>query len=47
MLIVGDREVEAKAVSVRNRFEGEKGTLSVSDFVADVKILVDKKSVKP
>jgi len=47
MLIVGDREVEKHAVSVRNRFEGEKGTLSVADFVRDVKILVDKKAVKP
>jgi threonyl-tRNA synthetase len=47
MLIVGDREIEGQAVSVRNRFEGEKGTMSVSDFVEDVKILVDKKAVKP
>jgi len=47
MLIVGDRELEARAVSVRNRFEGEKGTMSISDFVRDVKILVDKKAVKP
>ena len=47
MLIVGDREIEAQAVSVRNRFEGEKGTMSVVDFVGDVKILVDKKAVKP
>jgi threonyl-tRNA synthetase len=47
MLIVGDREVEAQAVSVRNRFEGEMGTMSVIDFVRDIKILVDKKAVKP
>jgi threonyl-tRNA synthetase len=47
MLIVGDREVEARAVSVRNRFEGEKGTMAVAEFAKDVKILVDKKAVKP
>jgi threonyl-tRNA synthetase len=47
MLIVGDREVEAQAVSVRNRFQGERGTMAVPEFVRDVKILVDKKAVKP
>jgi threonyl-tRNA synthetase len=47
MLIAGDREIEGQTVSVRNRFEGEKGPMSISEFVEEAKILVDKKAVKP
>jgi threonyl-tRNA synthetase len=34
MLVVGDREVETGTVSVRERSGGDKGSASVSDFVA-------------
>lgn len=46
MLIVGDREVEAGAVSVRSRSEGDLGQSSVEGFVNLVKNLVDTKAVK-
>ncbi len=32
MLIIGDREAEAHTVSVRERFEGDQGTMTVDDF---------------
>jgi threonyl-tRNA synthetase len=34
MLVVGDREAEAGAVSVRSRAEGDKGAISLDDFTA-------------
>ena len=37
MLIVGDREAEAGEVSVRSRSEGDKGSVQMSDFIADLK----------
>lgn len=37
MLIVGDREQESGAVSVRSRAEGDKGALQVDDLVAQMK----------
>ena len=33
MVVVGDKDVEANAVSVRSRKEGDKGSMSVDDFV--------------
>ena len=36
MLVVGEKEVEANAVSVRSRDKGEIGSLSVDEFVAMV-----------
>ena len=37
MLVVGDREAEAGAVSVRSRAEGDKGAISLDDFAAMLK----------
>ncbi|MCE5324452.1 threonine--tRNA ligase [bacterium] len=37
MLVVGDREAEADAVSVRSRAEGDKGAVSVSDLIIQLK----------
>ncbi|MCI8471252.1 MAG: threonine--tRNA ligase [Clostridia bacterium] len=34
MLIVGDKEVEAKTVAIRSREEGDIGTMTVEDFMA-------------
>ena len=34
MLVVGDKEAEAKAVAVRNRKEGDLGTMPLSDLIA-------------
>jgi threonyl-tRNA synthetase len=47
MLVVGDREVESGAVSVRNRKEGDQGAKSVAGFVETLKELVDTKVVGP
>lgn len=33
MVVIGDKDVEANAVSVRSRKEGDKGSMSVDDFV--------------
>ena len=37
MLIVGDKEIEAGAVAVRRRREGDIGVMSVDDFIAKIK----------
>ena len=34
MLVVGDKEAETNTVSVRSRKEGDKGCISVDDFLA-------------
>ncbi len=36
MLIVGDKEMEMKAVSVRSRKDGDKGSVSLADFKAEL-----------
>ena len=36
MLIIGDKEVEAKAVGVRSRKEGDIGAMNVEDFVEKI-----------
>jgi threonyl-tRNA synthetase len=47
MLVVGDREAESGAVSVRSRKEGDQGAKSVAEFVETLRELVDTKAVKP
>ncbi|MGH9339952.1 MAG: threonine--tRNA ligase [Acidobacteriota bacterium] len=47
MLIVGDREVENGNVSVRNRFEGDQGAVSIEEFAKTVGNIVNQRSVKP
>ena len=47
MLVLGDREVADQTVSVRNRFEGDKGVMAVDGFVAMVKDLIASRAVKP
>lgn len=42
MLVVGDREAEADAVSVRSRAEGDKGALPVSDLINQLKQELEK-----
>jgi threonyl-tRNA synthetase len=45
MLVAGDRDVEANAVSVRLRSEEQLGSLSVDDFLALVKPIIATKSL--
>ena len=37
MLVVGDKEIEANAVGVRSRKDGDIGQLSQNDFIARIK----------
>ena len=41
MLILGDKEVEAGAVGVRSRKEGDIGQTSVEDFIAKLKVEIE------
>ena len=45
MLVVGDREAESGAVSVRHRKHGDMGAKPLEDFIADVAQLVATKNV--
>lgn len=45
MLIVGAKEVETNTVSIRNRSEGEIGSLSIEDTVAKIKQEIENKSL--
>jgi len=36
MLIIGDKEVEAKAVGVRSRKDGDIGQMSLEDFMKKI-----------
>jgi threonyl-tRNA synthetase len=44
MLVVGDREAQSGAVSVRNRKHGDQGAKPVEDFVAGIRQLIDSKA---
>ena len=45
ILILGDKEAAASAVSVRTRGKGDQGSVALEDFIARTKQLVDTKSV--
>ncbi|WP_300344724.1 threonine--tRNA ligase [uncultured Oscillibacter sp.] len=45
MLVVGDRDVEAKTVSVRTRAGEDLGAMSLEDFAAKLKAEVDAKTL--
>jgi len=38
MAVVGSKEVETETVTVRSRFGGELGTMSVDDFINRIKL---------
>jgi threonyl-tRNA synthetase len=44
MLVIGDREVESGAVSVRNRKHGDQGAQSVDQFLAGIQKLIESKA---
>jgi len=46
VLVVGDKEAEASAVSVRTRGKGDQGSTPLEDFIAKSKKLVEGKSVE-
>lgn len=45
MLVIGDKEVETKNVSIRCRKRGDIGAMTVADFCAMVKKEIDEKTV--
>ena len=45
MLIIGDKEVEENTVSVRSRNRGDLGSMSLADFLAQIKEEIDTKKI--
>lgn len=43
MLVVGDKEAEAGLVAVRDRVDGDRGTLTLADFMAELRTVVDER----
>jgi len=46
MLVLGDKEAESGAVTVRHRTEGDIGTMSVEDFLAKIVAELETKEIK-
>ena len=46
MLVIGEREAEAGTVAVRDRLKGDTGAVSVSEFSARMKSLVDSRALQ-
>ncbi len=44
MLVVGEKEMEAGGVAVRSRKDGDKGTVSVDDFIKDITVEISTKA---
>jgi len=47
MLVVGDQEVANRTVAVRNRLEGDKGSMTLDAFIQIVKDLITSRAVRP
>jgi threonyl-tRNA synthetase len=45
VLVVGDKEAAAEAVSVRTRGKGDEGSVALADFIERAKALLESKSV--
>lgn len=45
MLVVGDKDIENNAVSVRSRKEGDQGSMSIEDFIQKIKLEIDTKQI--
>lgn len=46
MLIIGDKEMQENKVSVRHRKEGDKGSVSLNDFISNIMLEVKNKEIK-
>ena len=44
MAVVGPKEVESGAVTVRSRFSGELGTMAIDDFISRIQFAVENRS---
>jgi threonyl-tRNA synthetase len=47
MLVVGDKELQSKEVSVRNRFQGDEGAHSLESFLDKIKGFIRERAVRP
>jgi threonyl-tRNA synthetase len=47
MLIVGDKELQSKEVSVRNRFHGDEGSQSLEGFLEKIEGFIKDRAVRP
>jgi threonyl-tRNA synthetase len=47
MLVVGDKEVQSGEVSVRNRFLGDEGALSLESFLEKIEGFIKDRTVRP
>jgi threonyl-tRNA synthetase len=45
MLIVGDKETETGAISLRVRGKGDQGSMPLEDFIARARSVVESKSI--
>jgi len=45
MLVAGDRDIEAGAVSVRLRTEEQLGGMAIDDFIALIKPIIETRSL--
>ena len=45
MLVIGDKEVEENAVAVRSRKDGDKGSMSISDFITMIQGRIESKII--
>ena len=46
VLVMGDKEAAANAVSVRTRGKGDQGSIPLDQFIANAKKVVDEKSIE-
>jgi threonyl-tRNA synthetase len=46
ILVFGDKEQEANAVSVRIRAKGDQGSMPLGEFIAKAKSLVESQSIE-
>jgi threonyl-tRNA synthetase len=46
ILVFGDKEAEAGAISVRTRGKGDQGSIPLDEFIAKAKEIVDSKSIE-
>jgi threonyl-tRNA synthetase len=47
MLVIGDKEVEAGSVPVRNRFQGDEGAQPLEDFLKKIEGFIKDRTVRP
>ena len=47
MLVIGEKEVQAGQVSVRNRFHGDEGSQSLENFLEKIEGFIKNRAVQP